>query len=334
MLDPAAGPIRTSLLNEGRALDAASRNLGVGSRGPRPSPAMIRAVLNLTSDLVFFFEPDLLRLVDANETACAALGYTRSELLSLALEEIVPADSREVLAPLFHQSRGRLDSGETLIAALLRRDGGELPIDATLQKFRDRKNCLVVLVGRDVTPRQRLERLLAIPAHLDPLTGLPNRAVLESRLDLAVSQTRRGNDGLAVLLIDLDYFKQINDERGHLAGDVVLKTVAQRLTNCLRAGDTAIRFGGDEFVILADKITNEHEAAVLADRILASVRTPIVLGKTEIRVSASIGIAVNIGGSASPHTLLGQADDAMYKAKALGRDRRCLIPPRHEPLGH
>jgi len=295
---------------------------------------MIRAVLNLTSDLVLFFDLDALRLVDANEAACSALGYSRRELLSLELEEIVPPDAREVLAPFLGQSERQMDFGETLVAALLRRDASELPIDATLRQLGDRKNRPLVLVGRDVTPRQRLERLLASHGHLDPLTGLPNRAVLESRLDLSALQTRRGNDGLAVLLIDLDHFKQINDERGHLAGDAVLKTVAQRLTNCLRAGDTAIRFGGDEFVILADKITNEREAAVLADRILASVRTPIVVGKTEIRVSASIGIAVNIGGSTSPHTLLGQADDAMYKAKALGRDRRCVIPPRHEPLGH
>jgi diguanylate cyclase (GGDEF)-like protein/PAS domain S-box-containing protein len=334
VLNPAAGPIGTSLLNNPAEADSAPATLDRVSRGPRPSPAMIRAILNLTSDLVLFFDPDALRLVDANETACAALGYTRNELLSLEFDEIVPSDAREVLAPLFRKPGRQLDCCHTLVAALLRRDGSELPIDATLRQFRDRKNRLVVLVGRDVTPRQRLERLLASPAHLDPLTGLPNRAVLESRLDLAASQTRRSVDGFAVLLIDLDYFKQINDERGHLAGDAVLKTVAQRLTNCLRAGDTAIRFGGDEFVVLADKIKDEHEAAVLADRILASVRAPIPFGNAEICVSASIGIAVNIGRSTLPHLLLGQADDAMYKAKALGRNRRCVNPPRDEPPGY
>ena len=294
---------------------------------------MVRAVLNLTSDIVLFFKADVLRFVDVNEAACTALGYSRRELLTMELPEVIAPDGRDALASAIRQSEAEPAAVVAELTALCRRDGSEFPIEATVRQFQGKRRSLIVLVGRDATERKCLERLWAFPTHLDPLTGLPNRAVLESRLQVAASRSGPYNGRLALFLIDLNRFKQINDERGHLAGDAVLKIVAERLAKCLRAGDVVVRYGGDEFVVLADGLVDAQEAAGLADRIVATVNTPIALGEDEIRVSASIGIAIaqrsenSLPGllPVSLSGLLARADRGMYQAKATASDGHYVI---------
>ena len=179
-----------------------------------------------------------------------------------------------------------------------------------------------MLVAWDITQRERLEQLLSSPPHVDPLTALPNRAVLENQLQMAICRAKRRDRRFAVLLIDVDHFKRINDERGHLAGDAVLRTVAGRLTKCLRAGDVVVRYGGDEFVVLIEDIADESETHELADRILSAIRAPITIDGTEFHITVSIGITIANESGPSPLGLIGKADQAMYRAKALGRDRR------------
>ena len=164
-----------------------------------------------------------------------------------------------------------------------------------------------------------LERELAFARHLayhDPLTGLPNRALLLDRLQQAILQAERQSKAVGLLLLDLDCFKHVNDRLGHNAGDLVLRVIAQRLANCIRAGDTASRYGGDEFVILLPEIRGSDDVVTVAQKITASMSIPHQLGDETILVNASLGTAVFDGGRASCDELISAADSAMYRAKA------------------
>jgi diguanylate cyclase (GGDEF)-like protein/PAS domain S-box-containing protein len=297
---------------------------------------MMRAVLNLTSDLVLFIDAEALRFVDVNDAACTALGYSRRELLAMELPEVVAADARDLVA--FALQRAELEPAAAIdeTVALERSDGTEFPIEATVQRFRRKHQSLAVLVGRDATERKCLERLWAVPAHLDPLTGLPNRTVLETRLQAASSKGGATSARLALFLIDLNHFKLVNDQRGHLAGDAVLKAVSERLVKCVRAGDLVARYGGDEFVILAEGLVDVEEAAGLAERILAAASRPIRLESHEVRISASVGIAI-ASSEDSPgeirraclSSLIARADQGMYQAKAANRHGHYVILDGH-----
>ncbi len=192
----------------------------------------------------------------------------------------------------------------------------------------------VVLSASDVTLQKALEERLAHQAFHDVLTGLPNRALFLDRLDVALSRTIRTGQAVAVLFIDLDNFKFINDSLGHSTGDQLLVSVADRLQTCLRGGDTASRFGGDEFTILLDNLSAPEQAIHVAERILESLRTPLMLTAREVTITPSIGIALGTRAAELPfegafsdaarassqaEELLRNADTAMYEAKKNGR---------------
>jgi len=177
-----------------------------------------------------------------------------------------------------------------------------------------------VMVFHDVSAARALTLKLAYVAQHDTLTDLPNRALLNDRLKQAITHALRHHTALALLYLDLDRFKHIYDSLGHLVGDQLLQTVALRLTECVRATDTVCRLGGDEFVILLSEVAHEQDAAVSADKLLQSIRTPYVLDDHELHVTASIGIVVHPGDGIEVETLLQNADSAMYEAKNRGRN--------------
>jgi diguanylate cyclase (GGDEF)-like protein/PAS domain S-box-containing protein len=172
---------------------------------------------------------------------------------------------------------------------------------------------------RDVSDHRRLQNELTHQAFHDPLTGLANQALFRDRVDHAATRLQRHGGQLAVLFIDLDDFKTVNDSLGHSAGDALLMIVSDRLTSCLRAGDTAARLGGDEFAVLMEELNDVNEATTVAERILASLQEPVVLDALQIRTTASIGIAYGTSGAGS-HEMLRNADLAMYTAKAGGKN--------------
>ena len=169
--------------------------------------------------------------------------------------------------------------------------------------------------------RRRYERRLRYMAFHDPLTGLANRALFIDRLDHALAGRQRSPGRLAVLFCDLDGFKAINDGLGHSIGDQVLLAVADRLRACVRAADTPARFGGDEFAILLEDLTGPEDAGAMADRILEALAHPVRIDGADVRVEASVGVAVATEHVHSTDELLRRADLAMYAAKAAGKGR-------------
>ncbi len=179
----------------------------------------------------------------------------------------------------------------------------------------------------DITEHKEIEARLKHMANHDSLTGLPNRLLLADRLTQALTHARRGRHAVALLFIDLDGFKPINDELGHDAGDWVLKEIADRLTHCVRASDTVSRMGGDEFVILLDEIqggAGRKAATAVAEKVLEAVPQPVRVEGQTVRVGASIGIALYPEHGRTPDALITAADTAMYKAKEAGRMQYCF----------
>jgi diguanylate cyclase (GGDEF)-like protein/PAS domain S-box-containing protein len=176
----------------------------------------------------------------------------------------------------------------------------------------------------DITERRRMEEAIQSAAQIDVLTGLANRALFDERLKLAAARCRRQGGQIAVLYLDLDRFKQVNDTLGHTGGDALLKDFAVRLRASVRATDTVARFGGDEFVVLLEDVKDRANAVAVAEKIIADSRQPLSIEGREIVATASIGIAY--GNGLDEAAMLKRADGALYEAKGAGRDRYALAP--------
>ena len=256
-------------------------------------------------------------------------------------------------------ARRRLDAGETSLLELLlyRKDGREVSIEISIVPVddNDERTRYWVALGREVTERKaaeealfrakaaeerrallereiderkRMEKELLHAAFHDPLTSLPNRALFVDRLTHALGRMRRrGNCHAAVLFLDCDGFKGVNDRFGHMIGDLLLVALARRLETCLRPGDTLARLGGDEFTVLLDDVGDGSEAKRIGERILNEFNTPFSLAGNEVRVTASIGIALTSLGYSSAQELMRDADIAMYRAKLLGKHRYVMFAP-------
>jgi diguanylate cyclase (GGDEF)-like protein len=170
----------------------------------------------------------------------------------------------------------------------------------------------------EVAERKKIEDHIRHLAHHDVLTGLPNRALLEDRINRALAHAQRNHTQFALLFLDLDEFKGINDSLGHRVGDLLLKEVAERLKNSVRDEDTVARQGGDEFILLLFALQDRHSAAMVAQKILDNLAHPLRVEKLEMRISTSIGISVYPSDGNDANTLLERADTAMYRVKQAG----------------
>jgi diguanylate cyclase (GGDEF)-like protein len=179
-----------------------------------------------------------------------------------------------------------------------------------------------VELRKDIERRKAVEAQLQRLALHDPLTDLPNRTLMYERVDHAIASHRRTANSLAVLFIDLDGFKQVNDTHGHQAGDQLLVEVAARLRTCLRAGDTVARLGGDEFAVLAEQITDPAHAATVAAHVVQALQPPFTVAGDLMRVTASVGLVTHCSdmGATTAEEILCRADEAMYAAKTAGKD--------------
>ncbi len=212
-----------------------------------------------------------------------------------------------------------------------RKDGSEFWVDLSIVPITDRSGWHThwVAVQREITERKQLEKQLLHNAFHDVLTDLPNRALLMEHLSHALEQVKRDkNYQFAVLFLDLDRFKVINDSLGHSIGDQFLIAIANKLAACLRAIDTAARLGGDEFVILLQGIKDVTDVLQVTERIQQALRVPFNLDEQEVFSTASIGIALSATGYDRPEDMLRDADIAMYRAKVLGKARSELFDPQ------
>ncbi len=210
-----------------------------------------------------------------------------------------------------------------------RKDGSDFFNEMYVAPVRDGDGAVTHFVGiqNDVTERRRLEEELEHRAFHDPLTGLPNRALFLDRLGHVMVRARRGGGRVAVLFIDLDRFKNVNDSLGHASGDALLVEAAGRIGVCLRPRDTVARLGGDEFVVLLEDVGGEDGSVEVSGQISAALAPPVEVGGREVFVTPSVGVTLAVPGGGAPDDLLREADAAMYEAKARGRDRHAVFRP-------
>lgn len=263
-------------------------------------------------------------ITESNRSAQAMFGYQETEMLGLSVHALLPPHFRQRHAELLQafvlgqDSERRMNQRNEVVG--YRKDGSFFPLEASIAKFPGQDDCLLVVTLRDITDRKRAEEELTRRATHDTLTGLPNRALIRERLANALQRSRRNGLSVALLFVDLDGFKLINDTHGHDAGDILLKCVARRLMDQVRPGDTVARLAGDEFVILCEQVEQPAGMAVLAGRLNDIMRQPIEFNGHDLFVTASIGVAIGTGSTHSADDMLRYADTAMYAVKEHGRD--------------
>ena len=264
------------------------------------------------------------RVLLCNPMAAALLGATPEQVCGQPIDRWV--------TPLVDCSRldgPMLPSGQWETLAQ-RADGSDFPVELTVSETLLDGTAQFILIVRDITDRRLTQERLSFLANFDSLTGLPNRVLFRDRLEQAMARARRSNSPMALMFLDLDHFKVINDSLGHAVGDQLLRQVAETLKGCLRHVDsvarssggetfTVSRLGGDEFTVIAEQLSSAEDAAVMARRILEALEAPILMMEHELHVSASIGITIYPTDDTDPDGLVRHTDMAMYRAKAMGR---------------
>ena len=289
----------------------------------RRQTAHFRSLVTSSTDLVAAFGPRGCSYVSSSVTEM--LGRPESEVLGHGFARFVHVDDREALDVACANGQAH-----ELVFRLQNKFGEWRQLEAHVSDLRaDRHVRGIVLNARDVTERVRLEQELTHQAFHDGLTGLANRALFRDRLDQSLSRSARTGESLAVLFVDLDGFKQVNDTLGHDAGDQLLEEVARRFTTAIRPSDTLARLGGDEFALLLEE-ADEPLSVTVAERLLERLTKEIFLAGREMSLGASVGVVVHNGGSGQSEELMRHADLAMYAAKKGGRGRYAVF---HHEMG-
>jgi len=244
--------------------------------------------------------------------------------------QVLDAANREVIPnPMDLAVKQNRTMSLPLDCILIRRDGVELPIEDSVSPIHNREGKVTgaVIVFRDVSAARAMTLQVTHTAQHDFLTGLPNRMLLNDRIEHAIALAPRHNKKVAVLFLDLDGFKHINDSLGHSIGDKLLQSVAERLVACVRSADTVSRQGGDEFVVLLSEMENPEDAAITARRLLQAIAEPHLIDGHDLHVTSSIGVSVYPDDGQDAETLIKNADTAMYQAKENGRQTYRFFKP-------
>ncbi len=258
----------------------------------------------------------------ANDALCISLGYTRDELIGMNYWQYADDESAKKLFQAFNQVYKTGEPLRDLEHKAIRKDGKGALAEISISLMRDSEGKPAGFrgVSRDITERKRIEERIKYLATHDALTGLPNRTMFSQLLKHAIESAHRHERQFAVLFIDLDRFKNINDTLGHEAGDQLLQEVATRFKQALRASDIIARLGGDEFVLLIEEISDPSQIVLVARKILSATIKPMVLMNQECRVTSSIGISIFPSDAENEQSLMKNADIAMYFAKEEGKN--------------
>ena len=288
----------------------------------KASEERFRAVSDTAQDAIIIIDSSA-RVTYWNRAAEGIFGYAASEVVdSSAYQYLVPPRYRQhAMAAMreFAVNGSGSVVGNTRELVAMRKDGSEFPIELSVAAILLAGRWHAVATIRDITERKRIAEQIRHAARHDGLTGLANRTVFVEALQQAIARAQRSQDNFAVLYLDLDHFKDVNDTLGHPAGDLVLQAVAARLRGSVRDIDTVARFGGDEFALIQAGISSPLDAAALADKLLEAINLPAKIQGNEIRSGASVGIAVYGLDSVDAEALLSHADVALYRAKLEGR---------------
>ena len=263
-----------------------------------------------------------LRITAWNPAAEAIFGFSLDDALGKAVPNLLGSESeRENVAAMCRELLESREGTKTTLANVTR-SGRTIHCEWYNTPISDSSGHVTGFASlvHDVTERLNTERTIHYMAHHDALTGLPNRRLMQDRLNQAIMAARRKQRHVAVLFLDLDRFKVVNDTLGHDTGDFILKDVARRLVSCVREGDTVSREGGDEFVMILPDLERPEHARVVADKIITELARPVEIGGHEIHVTPSIGISHYPNDATDVHQLLKHADNAMYQAKDAGRN--------------
>lgn len=267
-------------------------------------------------------------IVDANERALEAYGYTINNLNNMNIRDLWDIESSEWSA-MFLQ----LESGEGIKFECFNRsaDAEEFPVEISAAWIDAYGERMLQAIIRDISERKEAEERLRHQAFYDDLTGLPNRSLATERLQLAIQRTRRNNTQTALLFIDLDLFKHINDTLGHVVGDQVLVLFARRIENILEDNASVARFGADEFLLQIEHVKTMADIIAVVDKVVENIGEPVTIEGFEICATVSIGISVAPDDSSEANQLIRYADTAMYRAKERGRNcYQFFTPDMHE----
>lgn len=293
----------------------------------RVSDSNQRALLEALVDGVFVAQD--YRFVFSNPVLPKMLGYTEAEFINIPFEKVISPLYLEVWNQRFTSRVGQGDEPETDYQVEFLVKGGQktiwIDLHASRVEFLGKHSVLGIV--RDISRQKAADDLIWQQANFDTLTNLPNRRMFRDRLELEIKKLERTGLSLAVMFLDLDHFKVVNDTMGHYKGDDLLKAAALRIENCIRETDTVARLGGDEFVILLSEMDGITNSERVAENILSQMTIPFELGGEPIYISASIGITLYPADAINFDDLLKNADQAMYVAKAEGRNRYSYFTP-------
>ena len=293
----------------------------------RSNLTLFKAQIEQSRDCMYIVDPKSARILDVNQAVVDLLGYRREELL-----DMTAMDFSSTFKSLQHWhnfiDEVQANKGGTLVEGQHKTKSGRfIPIEASAKIIElDGKQIYVAFV-RDISERRDAQKILEFQAQHDQLTRLPNRILLEDRIGQMIRDANREQGRVALLFLDLDHFKHINDSYGHNFGDEVLLNVAARLGRCLRKNDTLARLGGDEFVALTRLDESSSDASVLAQKLIHALLEPFNINGVKLVLNMSIGISIYPDDSDNAELLLRNADAAMYKAKSTGRNNFKFYSP-------
>lgn len=284
-----------------------------------------RFLVEQTSEGILLIECNTKNIIDANPSYCRLTGYELDELKQINIYQIVALDKEIVDNELAQVEPNKSSHIEESLHRC--RDGSLISVEARISRSTFKEKEVFCFVIKDISEQKRSEERMQYQAFHDALTNLPNRVLFSKQLTLALAEAQRNQTLLAVMFLDLDSFKNINNTLGHTIGDQLLQSFSRRLTACVRAGDTVARWESDEFTVLLPRIKNTEDTVKLSYRIFEALKQPFIIEKYQLQLKTSIGIAIYPQDGEDQHTLLKNADVALSRTKKQGRNHFQFYTP-------